>query len=57
MFRAVIAFCVLATAFGFAPAAKRASSMALQAKSKALPFLEAPKNLDENMPGYVGFDP
>ena len=57
MFRAVIAFCVLVTAFGFAPAAKRASSMALQAKSKALPFLEAPKNLDENMPGYVGFDP
>jgi hypothetical protein len=45
MFRTAIVFCVLATAFGFAPAAKQASVSSLKAQSKSIPFLPAPKNL------------
>ena len=33
------------------------SGMRMQAKSKAIPFLEAPPALDEGMVGYAGFDP
>ena len=34
MFRTTVVFCVLATAFGFAPAAKQVSVSALNAQSK-----------------------
>jgi hypothetical protein len=47
-----------AAAFSAAPArrADAAVSMSLQ-RSKALPFLIRPANVDESMPGYKGFDP
>ena len=57
MIRAVVLFSFVASALGFvAPAAQRAGSQ-LQAKSKSVPFLEAPKNIDESTPGYASFDP
>lgn len=46
-------------ASAFVPAAPKASPPATQlaAKSKAVPFLEAPKALDGSLPADVGFDP
>lgn len=41
----------------FSRIASSRSATFLQAKSKSVPFLEAPKNLDESMAGYAGFDP
>lgn len=57
--------CVGAQAFVPAPKAghvatapcRGASSSALEAKSKALPFLESPATLDGTMTGDFGFDP
>ncbi len=58
--------CVGAQAFVPAPKAgpvasnapsRGASSSALEAKSKALPFVEAPATLDGTMIGDFGFDP
>lgn len=57
--------CVGAQAFVPAPKAgpvaaapsRGASSTALEAKSKALPFLECPETLDGTMIGDFGFDP
>ena len=36
---------------------KNASSVSMMAKSKAMPFMEAPPALDGSMAGDVGFDP
>lgn len=40
-----------------APSSRGQSSSALEAKSKALPFLESPATLDGSMIGDFGFDP
>lgn len=40
-----------------APAAMARSSVAMQEKSKAIPFLKVPPKLDGTMPGDIGFDP
>ncbi len=57
-----VAFILAATAAltsAFVPAAPKApvSKTQLAAKSKAVPFLEAPKALDGSLPADVGFDP
>merc|ERR1719454_2061837 len=45
-------------AAGFAPATTSSrGSVALGARSKALPFLECPEKLDGSMVGDMGFDP
>merc|ERR1719454_553947 len=45
-------------AAGFAPATTSSrGSVALGARSKALPFLECPEKLDGSMVGDLGFDP
>ena len=43
--------------FGFTANSRNVRSNALMAKSKAVPFLEAPKALDGSMAGDKGFDP
>jgi hypothetical protein len=40
-----------------APSSGRSSGVAMSAKSKALPFLDAPTALDGSLAGDVGFDP
>jgi len=57
--RVVALLSVLAVALGFAPLAPRSSSSAtaLNVKSKALPFLDAPSKLDGTAVGDFGFDP
>jgi len=59
MMRAFVVFGALAQAIAFSsPSARNAVSMTqLLAKSKAVPFLEAPKNIPTDAPGYAGFDP
>lgn len=57
MITTVALFCLFSTAAAFQPAAKTTRSSALNAKSKAVPFLEQPAALDGTMPGDVGFDP
>ena len=58
-----VAFVLAASAAlcsAFVPAAPKASPVsktALAAKSKAVPFLEAPKALDGSLPADVGLDP
>ena len=54
---AVLALCALSTVAAFVSKSTPASTSALSAKSKSVPFLDAPANLDESMPGYAGFDP
>lgn len=57
MFRVLIA-CLLSTAaFAFTAQRPVQNSVALFAKSKALPFLEQPKKLDGSIVGDFGFDP
>ncbi|EWM29791.1 light-harvesting protein [Nannochloropsis gaditana] len=46
----------MSTAFVL-PSAPKAPQTQLAAKSKAVPFLEAPKALDGSLPADVGFDP
>lgn len=57
MFRFLIALSFIFNALAFAPASKVASSSALSAKSKSVPFLEQPAALTGKLPGDVGFDP
>ena len=55
---AIALSCLASSAMGFmTPAAPKASTTALAAKSKAVPFLDAPKSLDGTLSGDVGFDP
>jgi hypothetical protein len=55
---AVALTCLASSCMGFiTPAAPKASTTALAAKSKAVPFLDAPKSLDGTLAGDVGFDP
>jgi len=57
MFRLFALLSLLASAFSFSPRQGFSrSSIALQAKSKSVPFLEAPQKLD-GMIGDKGFDP
>lgn len=53
----IVLFCLFATAFGFTASSQRRTSLALNAKSKALPFIDAPKKLDGSAVGDFGFDP
>lgn len=56
--RVVAVLCLLASAMAFVPQqGSSARTVALSAKSKALPFLEAPAKLDGSMVGDFGFDP
>jgi len=57
--KVVVALSFLSGASAFAPAPRQASpsSVALDAKSKAVPFMECPEKLDGSMAGDVGFDP
>lgn len=48
---------IVATALGFKSNNKFTTSFALNAKSKALPFIEAPPKLNGDIPGDFGFDP
>jgi len=57
MMRVLVVLAALASAFAFAPVSRAPSATALSAKSKAVPFLEAPKNIPTDAPGYAGFDP
>lgn len=54
-----IVLSLLAAAAAFAPVGRRASSAVsmMAEKSKAVPFLNRPKNLDGSMIGDKGFDP
>jgi len=56
---AIALSCLASNAMAFiTPAApKAASTTALAAKSKSVPFLDAPKPLDGTLAGDVGFDP
>lgn len=56
---ATLALASTATAFVLPPAPKGSGShlTELHAKSRAVPFLDAPKALDGSMVGDVGFDP
>jgi len=53
----ILALSLLASAAAFAPATPPRATSALNAKSTALPFLEAPEKLDGTMVGDAGFDP
>jgi len=56
--RAVVVVLVLiASASAFVPTSVARSLIQLSAKSKSLPFLDAPSKLDGSMVGDVGFDP
>jgi len=58
MMRVLMVLAALACALAFVPSSPRSShSTALFVKSKALPFLEAPKKLDGTAVGDYGFDP
>jgi hypothetical protein len=68
MLRASIVLAIAAAASAFAPGpiltssrtaarSNAISSMQMQAKSKALPWLDRPPKLDGTMPGDSGFDP
>jgi len=58
MMKTIVTLCLLGSAAAFAPAPSTPRpATALMAKSKALPFLEAPPKLDGSMAGDVGFDP
>lgn len=59
MFGTLIILSALSTAVAFNAAVKPATrtTMALNAKSKSLPFMDQPAYLDGSMPGDVGFDP
>ena len=57
MIRAVVFFCVIAIALGFTRPSGVRSTTQLLAKSKSVPFLDAPKNIDPSVAGYAGFDP
>ena len=48
---------LMATASAFAPSTKSTTNTALNVKSKALPFMEAPAILDGTYAGDAGFDP
>jgi len=54
----IVALCAV-SASAFSPVAPRASrsGVSLMAKSKAMPFLDAPPKLDGSMAGDAGFDP
>jgi len=58
-FTALVASLMLTAAVAFTPSVKSSSrtAVSLAAKSKALPFLEQPKNLDGSLAGDAGFDP
>lgn len=53
----VVVLSLLATVFGFQAQTSTRSSLALSARSKAVPFLDQPKALTGKFPGEVGFDP
>lgn len=58
MFKFVVLFLVAsAAAFQSASRVSRSSTILEARKSIALPFLDAPKNLDGTMAGDFGFDP
>lgn len=59
MIRLVLVAVVLcvASVSGFVQLTQRSSVTAVNAKSQAVPFLEAPAALDGSMAGDVGFDP
>ena len=58
MFRIVIVLVVLlASVSAFTSKFSTKSSLALNAKSKSVPFLEQPPALDGKLAGDVGFDP
>lgn len=56
MFRLLVLFALMATSFALSPRQTSRTSIPLQAKSKSIPFLEAPQKLD-GMIGDKGFDP
>ena len=51
-----VVLCVVSVS-GFVQQTQRSSVTAVNAKSQAVPFLEAPAALDGSMAGDVGFDP
>ena len=53
----LVALISIASVAAFAPAPVARTSVALDAKSKALPFLECPEKLDGTLVGDAGFDP
>mmetsp|Transcript_6716 Transcript_6716/g.11289 ORF Transcript_6716/g.11289 Transcript_6716/m.11289 type:complete len:196 (-) Transcript_6716:1717-2304(-) len=57
MFRSIIVAVVLSAVVAFTVPQNVVKSSALQAKSKALPFLESPPALDGSLIGDMGFDP
>lgn len=59
MFRQVIVFCAIASAFAFQSVTTKKSAVFLKAseKSTALPFDPRPPNLDGTLAGDAGFDP
>lgn len=60
MIAAVLSLGFLSSALAFtsSPSIRAGSSLTMAAeRSKAMPFLLRPANLDESMPGYKGFDP
>lgn len=58
MFRVLLSVLLASVAFSFSLNRPRAQDgLALQAKSKALPFLDAPPKLDGSTVGDFGFDP
>lgn len=58
MFFAVVTLlCTLSSALSFSLKSSIRSSIALNAKSKSVPFLEQPPALTGTLPGDIGFDP
>mmetsp|Transcript_7461 Transcript_7461/g.11158 ORF Transcript_7461/g.11158 Transcript_7461/m.11158 type:complete len:198 (-) Transcript_7461:456-1049(-) len=56
--KTIIALCLFSSAWGFqASTSSVKASVALHAKSKSIPVMEAPPALDGSMVGDVGFDP
>jgi hypothetical protein len=55
--QAIVALCALSTAAALVGGPSAKAGTALNARSKSVPFLDAPANLDSSMPGYAGFDP